>query len=416
MARQATGVPAGQTRLTTPPVDRQRAGVTAFAVPRYLAETARRDESVREWIAGLPAIVADLAGRWSCRVGEPFQPGGQCSSTARVPDTARPAPGVKVGVPVPWRRRAGRGGRAAGLGRERARPPDAVGETAAGVRAADGAVPSRHPSLGHSRPERRSGRRRALRRLSAQPHAATRFARSRRCAPRGPRSSRRRTPPPTPRTGSIRLAGRDRVVPRTAADRGHPGAAVHRPARRQHPCRAARPVAGHRSQAVRRRPRLRRPAAHAQLRRPAGRRPGRAGRADGRLAGSRPAGSGCGCSPGACRSRSARRSCATWPAGSRPCSPPRPRSPGRAAWAGQAGGVLRAATRRGTSAHRPPVGLVLGAVPPGQGGLLVPETERDEGGGDDGRVAQQHRAAQQQGLADDASPAPPGTWGCARTV
>jgi len=64
--------------------------MAAFPVPRYLAETARRDRGVRAWIAGLPEIVADLAGRWSLRVGEPFQPGGQCSWTAPVsaPDGA----------------------------------------------------------------------------------------------------------------------------------------------------------------------------------------------------------------------------------------------------------------------------------------------------------------------------------------
>lgn len=58
--------------------------MTAFPVPRYLAETACRDHGVRAWIAGLPEIVAGLAGRWSLHVGEPFQPGGQCSWTAPV--------------------------------------------------------------------------------------------------------------------------------------------------------------------------------------------------------------------------------------------------------------------------------------------------------------------------------------------
>jgi len=33
--------------------------MTGFAVPRYLAETARRDRGVAEWIAELPALVAD---------------------------------------------------------------------------------------------------------------------------------------------------------------------------------------------------------------------------------------------------------------------------------------------------------------------------------------------------------------------
>lgn len=54
----------------------------AFTVPEHLAGTARCDRGVRDWITGLPAIVAALADRWSLRVGEPFQPGGQCSWTA----------------------------------------------------------------------------------------------------------------------------------------------------------------------------------------------------------------------------------------------------------------------------------------------------------------------------------------------
>jgi streptomycin 6-kinase len=75
--------------------------MTAFTVPRYLAETARQDEGVRGWIAGLPAIVADIAGRWSLRVGEPFQPGGQCSWTAPVTDPAGTSLVLKVGYRFP---------------------------------------------------------------------------------------------------------------------------------------------------------------------------------------------------------------------------------------------------------------------------------------------------------------------------
>jgi hypothetical protein len=79
--------------------------MTGFTVPRYLAETARCDERVRGWIAGLPAIVADLAGRWSLRVGErsgpqprpiPLDPPGQAGGPLRAgarrghhPGTAR---------------------------------------------------------------------------------------------------------------------------------------------------------------------------------------------------------------------------------------------------------------------------------------------------------------------------------------
>jgi streptomycin 6-kinase len=61
--------------------------VQPFTVPRYLAETAAREPGVSAWLAELPAIVADLADRWSLRVGEPFQPGGQCGWVA--PATSR---------------------------------------------------------------------------------------------------------------------------------------------------------------------------------------------------------------------------------------------------------------------------------------------------------------------------------------
>ena len=69
----------------------------AFIVPEYLAGTARCDRGVRDWITGLPAIVAALADRWSLRVGEPFQPGGQCSWTAPVTGAAGASLVLKVG-------------------------------------------------------------------------------------------------------------------------------------------------------------------------------------------------------------------------------------------------------------------------------------------------------------------------------
>jgi len=75
--------------------------MTAFTVPRYLAETANNDEGVREWVAGLPSIVADLAGRWSLRMGEPFQPGGQCSWAAPVTGPAGTCLVLKVGYRFP---------------------------------------------------------------------------------------------------------------------------------------------------------------------------------------------------------------------------------------------------------------------------------------------------------------------------
>ena len=73
----------------------------AFAVPRYLADTARRDRDVRDWLAELPGLVADLAGRWSLEVGEPFQPGGQCSWAAPVTGPGGTGLVLKVGFRFP---------------------------------------------------------------------------------------------------------------------------------------------------------------------------------------------------------------------------------------------------------------------------------------------------------------------------
>ena len=151
--------------------------MTAFGVPRYLAETARRHESVREWIAGLPAIVADLAGQWSLRVGEPFQPGGQCSWTAPVTDPAGAALVLKVGY--------------------RSGPGDDERDEAAGLRAWDGngavrlhaacvtesayallverCVPGTPLGQVLTGPEQDQVVARLLRQLWAQPHAAYPF-------------------------------------------------------------------------------------------------------------------------------------------------------------------------------------------------------------------------------------------------
>ncbi len=73
----------------------------AFTVPEYLAGTARCDRGIRDWISGLPAIVAALADRWSLRVGEPFQPGGQCSWTAPATGPSGAGLVLKVGFRFP---------------------------------------------------------------------------------------------------------------------------------------------------------------------------------------------------------------------------------------------------------------------------------------------------------------------------
>jgi streptomycin 6-kinase len=70
-------------------------------VPFYLEQTAAREPAVREWIGCLPQIVADLAGRWSLSVEEPFQPGGQCSWTAPATDAFGAALVLKVAFRFP---------------------------------------------------------------------------------------------------------------------------------------------------------------------------------------------------------------------------------------------------------------------------------------------------------------------------
>jgi streptomycin 6-kinase len=72
-----------------------------FSIPRYLAETAAREPGLRDWLAGLPAEVAYLAELWSLRVGEPFQPGGQCAWVAPVADRSGADLVLKVGFGFP---------------------------------------------------------------------------------------------------------------------------------------------------------------------------------------------------------------------------------------------------------------------------------------------------------------------------
>jgi streptomycin 6-kinase len=73
----------------------------SFTVPQNLAQTAGRDEGVRAWISGLPRLVTGFADRWSLRVGEPFQPGGQCSWTAPVTGPAGASLVLKVAFRFP---------------------------------------------------------------------------------------------------------------------------------------------------------------------------------------------------------------------------------------------------------------------------------------------------------------------------
>jgi streptomycin 6-kinase len=77
------------------------AGMAAFVVPANLIASVRADPSPerRAWLRLLPGVVAELAGRWSLRLGEPYQPGGQCAWVA----PARDAAGRDAVLKVAWR-------------------------------------------------------------------------------------------------------------------------------------------------------------------------------------------------------------------------------------------------------------------------------------------------------------------------
>jgi streptomycin 6-kinase len=68
-------------------------------LPTNLTEAAASDGDAdrRAWIACLPEIVADLADRWSLRLGEPYQPGGQCSWVAPASSDGDDSLVLKVG-------------------------------------------------------------------------------------------------------------------------------------------------------------------------------------------------------------------------------------------------------------------------------------------------------------------------------
>src|SRR5579863_6792186 len=52
-------------------------------VPTYLQASTEAGGTARvEWLAALPDCVEDLAERWGLDLGEPFEPGGNCSWVA----------------------------------------------------------------------------------------------------------------------------------------------------------------------------------------------------------------------------------------------------------------------------------------------------------------------------------------------
>lgn len=72
-----------------------------FSVPRYLSETAAREPGLRDWLAGLSAEIITIAELCSLRVGEPFQPGGQCAWVAPATDQSGADLVLKVGFRFP---------------------------------------------------------------------------------------------------------------------------------------------------------------------------------------------------------------------------------------------------------------------------------------------------------------------------
>jgi streptomycin 6-kinase len=73
-------------------------GGSDFPMPELLASGVASQPERRDWLARLPAVVAEIAQRWSLDVGEPFQPGGQCARVA----PARTASGARLALKIGW--------------------------------------------------------------------------------------------------------------------------------------------------------------------------------------------------------------------------------------------------------------------------------------------------------------------------
>ena len=77
------------------------ASVAAFVLPVNLVDSVRSHPvpERRDWLRLLPEIVGAQADRWSLRLGEPYQPGGQCAWVAPVRDVT----GQGLVLKVAWR-------------------------------------------------------------------------------------------------------------------------------------------------------------------------------------------------------------------------------------------------------------------------------------------------------------------------
>lgn len=70
-----------------------------IALPANLGRASDGSAEFRAWTARLPGIVRDLSQRWSLRIGEPYQPGGDCSWVAPVTGER----GEELVLKVGWR-------------------------------------------------------------------------------------------------------------------------------------------------------------------------------------------------------------------------------------------------------------------------------------------------------------------------
>jgi streptomycin 6-kinase len=69
-----------------------------IGIPSRLARTIAAEGPLRAaWLAALPDRVADLAGRWRLRLGDPYEPGGNCAWVAPVLDEEDRPLVLKVG-------------------------------------------------------------------------------------------------------------------------------------------------------------------------------------------------------------------------------------------------------------------------------------------------------------------------------
>jgi len=71
-----------------------------FPIPHTLAEFAAQpdNDEWREWIARLPAFVAELTERWSLQLGASYKPGGMCSWVAPARNAVGDELVLKMGI------------------------------------------------------------------------------------------------------------------------------------------------------------------------------------------------------------------------------------------------------------------------------------------------------------------------------